>query len=129
MADTENELKCKLEQMVYEMDPIHRLFVLMIVFGFLTVVTIMATYLTISLNNCPTPVNTTEPKIVYVDRVIEKTVYEPFSNCEIQDKKKGLKYLKTTERNGRIYEYYKNDKRDIWEFYTVAYKKEYYNGN
>ena len=121
----EKELKCKLEEMAsgmgyevkkkfkQEIDPIYKIFQLLIIFGFLTVFTIMGTYLTINLTN---KTNDCSQKIIYVDRIIEteKQIIIP--------KTRGLTYFKTVIRNGREYRYYKKVTGDTWEFYTVAPK-------
>jgi hypothetical protein len=143
----EKELKCKLEQMAAgmgyevkkkfkkEMDPIYKLFQILIIFGFLTVFTIMGTYLTISLNKkeiiyvdkivyVDKPIITEKVVYVnkYIDKIIEKEKIVYKTKYRKISKTKGLKYQKTVIRNGREYKYYKKTTGDIWEFYTIAPK-------
>jgi len=154
----ENELKCKLEEMAAgmgyevrkkfkkEMDPIYKIFQILIIFGFLTVFTIMGTYIASSFKSSEKIVYVDKPivtekivyvdkpivteKIVYVDRyidrVVEKIVEKPIIKEVIKyvnvPKTKGLKYQKSIIRNGRKYKYYRKDSGDTWEFYTIAKK-------
>ena len=140
--ENNKELKCKLEEMAAsmgyevhkkfkkEIDPIYKVFTLIIIFGFLTVTTIMGTYLAISLNNNTNNINNVPQKIIYVNGIIEKPVIikERKKTCSILDKKKGFEYIKTIKRKNRIYEYYRSKNKKVWEFYTVAYEKGDYNG-
>ena len=125
----ENELKCKLEEMAAgmgyeikekfkkEIDPIYKVFQLLIIFGFLTVFTIMGTYLTISLSN-NNKVICTDKKEIFVPMpmpiITEKIV------VKVIEKTEGLTYFKTVIRNNREYKYYKKVQGETWEFYTVA---------
>ena len=142
----ENELKCKLEEMAAgmgyevrkkfkkEMDPIYKIFQILIIFGFLTVFTIMGTYIASSFKSSEKIVYVDKPivteKIVYVDRYIDRAVEEIVEKPIIKEvikyvnipKTKGLKYQKSIIRNGRKYKYYRKDFGDTWEFYTIAKK-------
>lgn len=113
------ELKCKLEQMASgmgtevhkkikkETEPIYTVFVMFIIFGFLTVFLILGTYLTITIN---TTNSITKERIVYV------TV-----PCCEQENKNNMPLIKTKIKGDRLWKYYRdtsNNKR--WEFYTTA---------
>ena len=125
--ENQNELKCKLEQMAAgmgyeikakfekELDPIYKTFQTMIIFGFLTVVMVMGTYLAIYLSDKPDC--NIKPSIVYVEKIIEKKIFIK------EDRTKNLKLFKTKIIKGRLYRYYKSNnisKEALFEYYTTS---------
>ncbi len=146
----DKELKCKLEEMAvgmgYEvkkkfkeqMDPIYKTFQTLIIFGFLTVFTIMGTYIAISFNKSPTIVY--QEKIVYQDKFVvtekikyvDKPIYINKEKIVVKYKYKkrnkcnkinGMKLHHTSIKKGRKYYYYRNlEDSNMFEYLTVAYK-------
>ena len=136
----DKELKCKLEEMAagmgyevkkkfrQEMDPIYKTFQILIIFGFLTVVTILGTYLTISLNKTPQII--VQEKIVYIDKIIEipkvrkGIIYKDKIIYIYKDKycqrPEGVKYLYSKVRKGREYKYFNETDGKVWRFYTES---------
>jgi len=117
----EKELKCKLEELALgmgyevknkfkkEIDPIYSVLKTIIIFGFLTVFTIMGTYISINYmqnKSCEIPKNKTiiKEKIVYIQEDIIKR----------------MEFTGTKVKHGKIYKYYRNKVGSTWEFYTIA---------